>query len=136
MRSIFDTKSRINSFNGKSESIGNFKNTKDSKKKRENEFRGFGAELCKFPSPVFFIFVEVFPIAMVIVGHDNESEEREQQTQASQTQRPSLQKILSLPPPKDPGGPPRRRGLVLDVTGKGEPSTAGATHPCSSSDRW
>lgn len=49
--------------------------------------------------PVFFKSIEFLPIVVFVACHDNESEHREKESQSSQSQIPSLQQVLSLPPP-------------------------------------
>ena len=62
--------------------------------------------------PVLFIFIELSPIPMLIAGHDKERNQREKQSDPSQSQRPSLDQVLPLPPPQD-SAVARRREVAL-----------------------
>lgn len=65
--------------------------------------------------PVLFIFIELSPIPMFIAGHDNERNQTEKQRDPSQSQRPSLDQVLPLPPPQDSADSAvaRRREVAL-----------------------
>ena len=62
--------------------------------------------------PVLFIFIELSPIPMFIAGHDNERNQTEKQRDPSQSQRPSLDQVLPLPPPQNSANPAARRRVV------------------------
>lgn len=46
----------------------------------------FVIEATEIVLPEFFVFVEVFPIAMSIASHDKESKQRKDETESSQSQ--------------------------------------------------
>lgn len=48
--------------------------------------------------PILFIFIKIPPIAMFVASHYNETNEREKQSDPSQSQRSSLYQVFPLPP--------------------------------------